>query len=211
MKYLTIDLFKAMLQRALEHIREHEDEYSRLDAILGDGDHGTAMVTAFSAAVKASEGATEFNSMLNDMGFGIMLETSGSTSTLLGAFFLGMSDHASGNQLDAGAVKSMFSGGLANVEKQTQARKGDKTMMDALIPAVEAMQASVSDDISELFQAAAKAAAEGAAQTVHMKANYGRARNYGERSIGHADSGATSWSGIFCAFAPPNPLKGGHY
>ena len=201
MEYLTIDAFKAMLNHALEQIKAREDEFSKLDAVIGDGDHGTAIVTALSAVVKAAATGTEFKSMLNDMGFGVMLETSGSTSTLLGAFFLGMSDYASGTQLDSAAVKAMFAGGLANVEKQTQARKGDKTMMDALIPAVEAMQASTSDDVAELMTAAADAAKKGAEATVDMKANYGRARNYGERSIGYADSGASSWSTMFCAFA----------
>ena len=201
MEYLTIDAFKAMLSHALIRIKEREDEFSKLDAVIGDGDHGTAIVTALSAVVKTASTGMEFKSMLNDMGFGVMLETSGSTSTLLGALFLGMSDNASGTQLDTSAVKAMFAGGLANVEKQTQARKGDKTMMDALIPAVEAMQASTSDDIKELMTAAADAAKKGAEATVNMKANYGRARNYGERSIGHADSGASSWSTMFCAFA----------
>jgi dihydroxyacetone kinase-like protein len=201
MKYLTIEAFKAMLNHALDQIKEREDEFSKLDAIIGDGDHGTAIVTALSAVVKASAGGTEFKAMLNDMGFGVMLETSGSTSTLLGAFFLGMSDNASGTELDAAAVKAMFAGGLANVEKQTQARTGDKTMMDALIPAVEAMQASTSGDIKTLLSDAAGAAIKGAEATVGMKANYGRARNYGERSIGYADSGASSWSTMFCAFA----------
>lgn len=204
MEHLTIDIFKAMLRQALNDIKKREDEFSKLDAVIGDGDHGTAIVTALSAAVKAAENGTEFKSMLNDMGFGVMLETSGSTSTLLGAFFLGMSDCASGTALDATGVKTMFAGGLANVEKQTQARKGDKTMMDALIPAVEAMQESTSDDIKTLFSVAAVAAGQGAEQTINMKANYGRARNYGERSIGYADSGASSWSAIFCAFARNN-------
>jgi dihydroxyacetone kinase-like protein len=201
MEFLTIDLFKAMLRQALNEIKKREDEFSQLDAVIGDGDHGTAIVTALSAAVKATEKGTEFKAMLNDMGFGVMLETSGSTSTLLGAFFLGMSDCASGMALDVTGIKTMFAGGLANVAKQTQARIGDKTMMDALIPAVEAMQVSACADVRELFEAAAAAARKGAGQTVNMKANYGRARNYGERSIGYADSGASSWSCMFNAFA----------
>ncbi len=201
MEYLTVDAFKTMLNQALEEVAAREDEFSRLDAVIGDGDHGNAIVTALSAGVKSASAGTEFKSMLNDMGFGVMLETSGSTSTLLGAFFLGMSDSVSGMQLDAAAVKNMFAGGLANVEKQTQARKGDKTMMDALIPAVEAMQACASDDVKELMQVAADAAIQGANATIPMKANYGRARNYGERSIGYADSGASSWSTMFHAFA----------
>ena len=112
-----------------------------------------------------------------------------------------MSDNAAGTELDAAAVKKMFAGGLANVQKQTQAKKGDKTMMDALIPAIEAIEASTSDDIKEVMTAGAEAALQGAEQTVNMKANFGRARNYGERSIGYADSGATSWSCMLAAFA----------
>lgn len=201
MTQLTIDTFKAMLSNALVRIKEREDEFSKLDAVIGDGDHGQAIVTAMTVIVAASEKGKEFKSMLNDMGFDLMLQVSGSTSTLIGAFFLGMSDHAAGTELDAAGVKKMFAGGLANVQKQTKAQKGDKTMMDALVPAVDAMQAIESDDIKEILTAGAEAAQAGALATVEMKANFGRARNYGERSIGYADSGATSWACMFTAFA----------
>ena len=201
MKQLTVDGFKGMLRTALKHIKERENEFSELDAVIGDGDHGQAIVTALTAVVETAEKGTEFKTMLNDMGFDVMLKTSGSTSTLLGAFFLGMSDGASGTELDAGAVKRMFVSGLANVQKQTKAQKGDKTMMDALIPAVQAMETCSSDDIKELLSAASLAAEAGARETVGMKANFGRARNYGERSIGFADSGATSWACLFTSFA----------
>ncbi|MDF9828789.1 DAK2 domain-containing protein [Parabacteroides sp. PF5-6] len=198
---LTIEAFKAMLDNALLRIKEREEEFSQLDAVLGDGDHGTAIVTAFTCVTKAAASGTEFKAMLGDMGMGVMLEVSGSTSTLLGAFFLGMSDHAQGTELDAAGVKKMFAGGLANVRQQTKAQVGDKTMMDALIPAVEAMNACSSDDIRELMQAAADAAQQGAEATVAMQARFGRARNYGERSVGSMDSGAASWSCMFSAFA----------
>lgn len=201
MRRLTVEDFKAMLDNALMRIKEREEEFSRLDAVIGDGDHGTAMVTAMTVIHKTAQSGTEFKQMLGDMGMDVMMEVSGSTSTLLGAFFLGMSDHASGTELDAADVKAMFEGGLANVCQQTQAKRGDKTMMDALIPAVEAMRACESDDIKEVMSAGAKAALEGAKSTIPMKANFGRARNYGERSIGFADSGATSWSCMFEAFA----------
>lgn len=198
---LTIDDFKVMLGNALLRIKEREEEFSKLDAVLGDGDHGTAIVTAFTCVTKAAGQGTEFKAMLGDMGMGVMLEVSGSTSTLLGAFFLGMSDHAQGTELTAGEVKKMFAGGLANVKQQTKAQVGDKTMMDALIPAVEAIEACPSGDIKEILRAGAEAAQKGADATVEMKANFGRARNYGERSIGTADSGAMSWSCMFSAFA----------
>ena len=201
MDVLSIDIFKAMMRNALMHVKLREDEFSKLDAVIGDGDHGTAIVTALSCVMDPLEKGTEFKSMLNDMGFAVMLQTSGSTSTLLGAFFLGMSDYSAGTSLDAGAMTAMFAGGLENARKQSKAQKGDKTMMDALIPAVEAMQASTSQDIKELLVAAAEAALQGAQSTVQMKANFGRARNYGEQSIGYADSGATSWSCMFASFA----------
>lgn len=197
---LSVEDFKAMLGHALEKIKAREEEFSQLDAVTGDGDHGQAIVTAMSVVCEGATAGTEFKSMLNDMGFNLMMQVSGSTSTLLGAFFLGMSDNASGEELDAEGVKRMFRGGLENVMKQTKARPGDKTMMDALVPAVEAMQACASEDVTEVLRCGGEAAVAGARSTVDMKANFGRARNYGERSIGYADSGAMSWSCMFEAF-----------
>ena len=201
MDTLTITDFKWMLRKALERIKEQEDEFSRLDAQTGDGDHGTAIVTALTAAVMTSEKAMDFKTMFNDMGYAVMMETSGSTSTLLGAFFLGMSDATSGDELDVDGVKTLFAGGLANVRKQTKADIGDKTIMDALIPAVNALEACTSNEISDLFSVAALEAQKGAEATVEMVAKFGRARNYGERSKGFMDSGAASWSTMFAAFA----------
>lgn len=201
MDKLTIADFKAMMNKALENIKAREEEFSKLDAVIGDGDHGTAIVTALSCIVRSAQQGTEFKSMLMDMGMNVMLEVSGSTSTLLGALFLGMSDCAEGTELDAEGVKKMFTGGLANVKQQTSAQVGDKTMMDALIPAVEAIQNCPSNDIKEVLQAGAKAALAGAESTIQLKANFGRARNYGERSVGYMDSGAASWSCMFASFA----------
>ena len=90
MTQLTIDNFKTMLATALSNIKAREDEFSKLDAVIGDGDHGQAIVTAMSAIVATAEKGKEFKTMLNDMGFDVMMQVSGSTSTLLGAFFLGI-------------------------------------------------------------------------------------------------------------------------
>ena len=123
MDKLTIDDFKKMLRNALVCITERSDEFSKLDAVLGDGDHGTAIVQSMSALVATADKSTEFKSMLNDMSFNLMLEISGSTSTLLGGFFLGMSDHVEGIELDVAGVKAMFAGGLEGVRKQTKAKQ----------------------------------------------------------------------------------------
>jgi dihydroxyacetone kinase-like protein len=197
---LTVQDFISMWKCALAQVSLRADEFSRLDAVTGDGDHGTAIVQALTSAVEAAEKETEFKTMLDRMGFNVMMQTSGSTSTLFGGFLLGMSDHAEGTELEIRQVKQMFQGGLEGVQKQTKAARGDKTMMDALIPAVDAIRTSGSADLSELFAVAAEAALQGAVSTVEMKANFGRARNYGDRSIGSADAGALSWACMFSAF-----------
>lgn len=201
MNELTLDQFRKMLEAALASIKEKADYFSQLDAITGDGDHGTAIVAALSAAVSESHKANDFKTMFNDMGFGIMLSTSGSTSTLMGGFFLGLSDGSDGQVLTSSGLKKMFASGLEGVQKNTKASVGDKTMMDALYPAVKAIENCESADIKTILEAGAQAALQGAIATVGMKANFGRARNYGERSIGSADAGASSWATMFEAFA----------
>lgn len=202
---LTIENFKAMMNLALANIKAREEEFSKLDAIAGDGDHGTAIVTALTIIAADAQEGTEFPAMLNDMGMGVMMKTSGSTSTLLGALFMGMGEALEPlqvtNEVNAAQLKAMFRGGLAGVQEQTKAKPGDKTMMDALVPAVEAIEACTSDDVKTLLEAGADAALKGADATVNMKANFGRARNLGERSIGFADAGATSWACLFQSFA----------
>ena len=199
---LTLADFKSMFDGALAAIKAREAEFSQLDAVLGDGDHGQAIVTAMSVVVEKAQKGAGFKSMLGDMGMEVLMQVSGSTSTLLGALLLGMSDGvAECDEIDAAGVKKMFASALKNVQMQTKAKVGDKTMMDALQPAVDAIVGSSSEDIAEILKGAAEAAIAGAESTIALKANFGRARNYGEKSIGTMDSGAASWSCMFAAFA----------
>lgn len=200
MEKLTISAFKTMVNTALENISKRSEEFSKLDAVCGDGDHGTAIVAALTAIVKAGEAGTEFKATLTDMAFGAMQESCGSTSTLIGAFFLGMSDAVEGEDIDSAQMKSMFAAGLANVQKQTKAKVGDKTMMDSLVPAVETIQAT-EGSISDILSKGAQSAQKGAESTENLKANFGRARNLGERSVGSIDPGAASWACMFESFA----------
>lgn len=200
----TISLadFKAMIDNALQQIKAREDEFSQLDAVIGDGDHGQAIATAMSVVAEKAATGSAFKSMLGDMGMEVLMQVSGSTSTLLGALFLGMSDGVGEvTELSATDVKKMFASALKNVQMQTKAKVGDKTMMDALQPAVDTIVGSDSEDIAEILKGAAEAAIAGAESTIALKANFGRARNYGEKSIGTMDSGAASWSCMFAAFA----------
>ena len=128
MKQLTIENFKAMLDNALKNIKEREDEFSKLDAVIGDGDHGQAIVTAMSAIVATAQKGTEFKAMLNDMGFDVMLQVSGSTSTLLGAFFLGMSDTEIGDRLKINRSTSFRSrkNSLEEIKKKLKENMNDE-------------------------------------------------------------------------------------
>lgn len=204
MDTLTSKEMVAMLTAAIEKIRQNHDELSKLDGATGDGDHGTTMLRAVDAIEKAAAefGELPLKEMLHKIGWGIMCCDGGSTGPLLGSLFMGMSAGVGeAESLDKACVAEMFDAGLAKMAKQSKAQVGDKTMMDALIPAVEAMKAADTSCISEAVKAAADAAKEGAANTANMQAKFGRARNLGERTLGHIDPGATSISYIFQAFS----------
>jgi len=204
MQNITIADFQKMVAAAYETISARAEEFSKLDAVLGDGDHGEAITTALKVIKTDSTKSKDFKTILGDMGFGVMLQTSGSTSTLLGGFLLGMADTVEGDnvtELDAKGLKKMVKGGLEGVQKNTKAQLGDKTIIDSLAPAVEAIENANSTDCKELLEIGAKAALEGAEKTKGMKANFGRARNLGDKSIGPIDPGALSWATIFDSFA----------
>jgi len=196
----------SMIQATITLIRDNEQMLSKLDSATGDGDHGSAMVSAMNAADKALAewDKASIQSLLKGVGWGMMCIDGGSTGPLWGSLFMGMSKGAGeAESLDCAAMADMFEAGLAKIQKQSKAQVGDKTMMDALIPAVGAIRAAAdaSASIDQALAAAADAAAQGAAATCDMQAKFGRARNLGERVIGHVDPGATSMSLLFKAFS----------
>ncbi|MDP6635221.1 MAG: dihydroxyacetone kinase subunit DhaL [Phycisphaerae bacterium] len=203
---INADDITAMLQAAVALIRENESLLSKLDSATGDGDHGSAMVQAVGAAEKAVDqwDKASIKSLLHGVGWGMMCIDGGSTGPLWGSLFVGMSKGAGdAESIDCAAMADMFEAGLEKIQKQSKAQVGDKTMMDALIPAIGAIRtaADSSASISDAMTAAASAAAAGAAATADMQAKFGRARNLGERVIGHVDPGATSMSLLFKAFS----------
>jgi len=199
---LSIETFKAMVAAAGVDIRAEEKTFSELDAAAGgDGDHGTAIVTAFNAMQKA--GGADFKGYIKALTDALQNEACGSTSTLFGAWLQGMSDAApeGASELDAAALAAVFKGGLEEIGFTTKARVGDKTLMDALIPATEALVAAQGEGIAAMLQKAAAAAAKGSEATCAMRAKFGRAKNLGDRSIGPRDAGSASIACIFNAFA----------
>lgn len=197
---IGIDQFKKMFNLAFSEVKVNEQYFSELDAQTGDGDHGTAIVAALNAVNNSMKKASDLKMMFTDAGFAAMSEASGSTSTLLGSWLMGMYDGVNGDEFDAKGVAAIFRAGLANMQKQTKAAVGDKTLMDALVPAVEALENNQEAGIEVMFAAATKAAEEGAGKTKEMVAKFGRARNLGEKVIGFKDPGATSMACILGAF-----------
>ena len=193
-----------MILAAVAKIRESHENLSKLDSATGDGDHGTTMLRT----VKAVEEAIDANpdetlkDLLYKIGWAIMSADGGSTGPLLGSFFMGMSGAVDESPtFDSLAIANMIIGGGEKMHKQSRAQIGDKTMMDALLPAMEVLgSADESATVSEILMQAAKAATDGSDATQEMKAKFGRARNLGDRVIGHKDPGSVSIALIFQGF-----------
>ena len=199
---MTLEQFKQVWAKAAAKTAAREKDYSALDAAAGgDGDHGEAIVAA-TKALAAAEGAG-FKSMLGDMVSHLESDVSGSTSSLYGTLFEGMADavEAGKTELDAAEIAAVFAAGLEELGFATKAKVGDKTFMDALIPAIEALQAHAAEREAATFAAAAAAAKAGSEATAQMQARFGRAKNLGARSIGPVDAGSASNADIWACFA----------
>jgi dihydroxyacetone kinase-like protein len=191
-----------ILRTAAQKIKAQRDYLSTLDAATGDGDHGMAVSKVADAIATTIEqdGGGDLAKLLKAIGWAVMATDAGSTSPLYGSLFTGMSEKAGGTEaLDAFGFAAMLEQGVAGLRKNTKATVGDKTMIDALVPAVTAIRTAVDAgrSLAEALSDGAAAAVQGAEATRNLKASFGRARNIGERSIGHLDPGATSMSLLF--------------
>ena len=188
-----------MLASAARAVKENHELLSRLDSCGGDGDHGATMKRAMGTLeqVIADDALRTTPELLDAIGWSIMGVDGGATGPLFGSFFIGMAGAAKGKErLGTGELAALFEAGLAAVRKYTRADVGDKTMMDALIPAVESLRRAADEgaDPATAFDGAAAAAEAGARSTAGLRARFGRAKNVGERSVGHQDPGAVSVS-----------------
>ena len=192
----------ARLQHACEQVVEAEETLTEIDSKFGDADHGltmTKIVGAISQAVKESEGGIQ--SMLDDAAMAVMVLNGGSAVPLWNSWLDGLQQAApEGDQADTAALQAMFASALEALEDMSGAKVGDKTMMDALIPASQAI-AAWSGDENGLFDAAAQAALQGAEATKNFVSKFGRAKSYGEKTIGTPDAGAMSMACFFQGLA----------
>ena len=186
----------AWLAELARRVAEDKDALTELDAAIGDGDHGANLARGFGAVVEAvGDGqGQEAGALLKKVGMTLVSKVGGASGPLYGTLFLRMAGAAKGDLLDPAAFAAALRGGVVGVQERGKAEPGDKTMLDALLPACDALDAAVAggSSLGECLAAAAAAAQEGRDATTPMLARKGRASYLGERSVGHQDPGATS-------------------
>lgn len=191
------------IELAAAQVAEQRDYLVDLDRAIGDGDHGENMDRGFKAAVEALGQAQPGSvaEVLKTAAKTLMSTVGGAAGPLYGTAFLRASKAAGDGELDGAGVAAVIAGALNGIQARGKATTGEKTMVDAWTPALEAARAAAeagSDPVAVL-EAAATAAEAGAAATDPMRATKGRASYLGERSIGHLDPGAVSTSLILRA------------
>lgn len=191
------------IELAAADIAEQRDYLVDLDRAIGDGDHGENMDRGFKASVEALGQAQPASvaEVLKTVAKTLMSTVGGAAGPLYGTAFLRASKAAGDGELDGAGVAALIAGALDGIQARGKATTGEKTMVDAWTPALEAARvaAEAGSDPVAVLEAAATAAEAGAAATEPMRATKGRASYLGERSIGHLDPGAVSTSLILRA------------
>ncbi len=188
-----------MLRGVAEIWTEHKDELSEIDSRFGDGDHGVTIGKIAAVIGRDLDGwqDDDAETFLEDLGDDIMAVGGGSAGPLYGTMIGGLAGGIpESGGIGAGDVKKMLAASLEAMEDITTAKVGDKTMMDALIPAVEAA-AQAEGDIPDVLKAAMEAAAQGAKKSEEFVSKFGRAKSYKEQTIGTPDAGAMSTALFF--------------
>ena len=191
----TAEQVAAALRAAAAVVAGHRDELVQLDRAIGDGDHGENLKRGFTAIVSKLDASTPDtpSAVLKLAATTLISTVGGAAGPLYGTAFLrAATATAEAEELDAASVAKALRAALEGVVARGKAEIGDKTMVDALDPAVRAAEAAGDNDISAVLAAAADAAASGAESTVPLVARKGRASYLGERSAGHLDPGARS-------------------
>lgn len=200
MPEVTAEGLDRWLRRFAEVVHDHAAELTELDSAIGDADHGSNMDRGMRAVVGALDAGDagdvgDAGAMLKKAGMTLVSTVGGASGPLYGTFFLRAGGGLAGGQAaDAATLGAALRAGLEGVVARGKAQQGDKTMVDALVPALDAYDAAVAGGagIADALSAAADAAEAGCAATIPLVARKGRASYLGQRSAGHQDPGATS-------------------
>lgn len=187
----------SILQQMAKKIESEKDYLTELDNAIADGDHGINLARGFQAVeekLPSLEGK-DISSILKTSGMQLVSKVGGASGALYGTFFMKAGMAAKGmDVLDGKALVKVLSAGVEGVKSRGKATTGEKTMLDAWVPALEALDAGVTSgkSLGDAFADAVAAAEKGVEYTKTIIATKGRASYIGERSLGHQDPGATS-------------------
>jgi dihydroxyacetone kinase-like protein len=183
------------LQNCADTYAQHKDELTQLDAAIGDADHGANMTRGFSAVQTKLDALKDkdIGAIFKTVAMTLISTVGGASGPLYGTFFLQAATSTNGKtSLTHEELAAAFGAGLHGLMNRGKAVVGDKTMVDALVPALEALKPKEGDSISVALDRAVAAAHTGAESTLPLVARKGRASYLGERSAGHLDPGAKS-------------------
>ena len=188
---------RGWIARYADDVAEHRAELVKLDTAIGDGDHGTNMDRGMRKAVEKLDGLEggDIAALLKAVGMALVSSVGGAAGPLYGTLFLQMGTASTGREeLDLAGWANALEAGVKGVQARGKAEPGDKTMVDALLPAVAALRDAEQDGaaLDDALRRSADAAEEGMRATIPLEARKGRASYLGPRSVGHQDPGATS-------------------
>jgi phosphoenolpyruvate---glycerone phosphotransferase subunit DhaL len=194
------------VRRTAVVVEENASVLTKLDAAIGDGDHGTNMARGFRAVVQRLDGLTDkdFASLFKAVGMALIGKVGGASGPLYGSFYMGIGRQlGSGNEASDPELAAALRAGYDSVVARGKAQVGDKTMLDAWDPALRALDEAIEGgaELGAALDRAVEAAEDGVKATIPMVARKGRASYLGERSKGHQDPGATSTQLILQALA----------
>ena len=196
MNKLNYAQVREMLLGCADRIIRNEPYLTKVDSAIGDGDHGNGMLTGMTAAEKVLEAEADGNNIYQlyaDMAKAMERAMGGASGMIFSTLFAGdAKDREPASEITPAMFADQMAAGLAAIKEIGHAEPGDKTMVDAMQPAVEAMQAMPEASFEEMLAAAAEAARKGMESTKDQVARFGRAKSLLERAIGHQDAGATS-------------------
>ncbi|MFZ5816244.1 MAG: dihydroxyacetone kinase subunit DhaL [Bacillota bacterium] len=186
-----------LLQAVAQAVYDQRDLLTQLDAAIGDGDHGHNLAKGFTAVQEKvlSNPPDDLGKLLQQTGMTLISTVGGASGPLYGTAFMRMGAQLVGRTEVAFAdLPGLLEAAIGGIKQRGKAERGEKTMLDALIPAQEALAAAVAEGLDPVtgLDRAATAAEEGVAFTRTIRATKGRASYLGDRSIGHQDPGATS-------------------
>ena len=190
-------------KNACKSVCAAEAELTDIDAKFGDADHGFTMVKICSTIEKAIDSADgNIKETLDDAAMAVMSLNGGSAVPLWNTWLDGMQEGApESDEMSLQELQAMFARAFEELDDMSSAKVGDKTMMDTLIPATDAITAYEGEDEAGLFAAAAEAAEKGAENSKNFPSKFGRAKSYGMKTIGTPDAGAMSMAYFFKGLA----------